>query len=112
MPGGPGGGPKPVVTPLQELLARERGDEIGFKKLFAHWSLIATSILLFVGTAVFVTYCWQRHWDVSDRLVIAWLTYSTAQAVAVMMTVARYLFPSTGRPQSCAACGSPPAVAE
>lgn len=63
------------------------------RKLLAVWSIRAASVMLLLGTGIFVTYMVSEWGEVPVQAIIAWLSASVLEVLGIVYVVANYLFP-------------------
>lgn len=67
--------------------------DTGLRKLLAIWSVTAASVMLVLGTGIFVTYMVSQWGEVPVEAIIAWLSASVLEVLGIVYVVANYLFP-------------------
>jgi hypothetical protein len=67
--------------------------DTGLRKLLAIWSIAAASVMLVLGTGIFLVYMWSEWKEVPSQAIIAWLSASVLEVLGIVYVVANYLCP-------------------
>lgn len=85
--------PEPVAD-SDDLEQADRAQDIALKKVYAYSMLVGLGVLLLITETLFALYAHVgMHWRVPDAVVIAWLSSTVVEVVAIVLVITRYLFP-------------------
>lgn len=76
------------------LKNQDRAQDIQLKGAYAVTLLVLMGLQILVAHVIFVVYAHNTGWaNVEPRVIIAWLSATVVQVIAVTAIVVRYLFP-------------------
>lgn len=98
---------------LDEVVLADHDLDVRLKSVVANWSVGAMVGQLAVADTVFVLYAWLGlAWNVEPEVILGWLSATVVEVIAIVVIVARYLFPKDGhvwsRPPAFSRAAAPP----
>jgi hypothetical protein len=69
------------------------------RKRIANQVSLAVALQVAIADAAFLTYGFWNHWNIPGSTMIAWLSSTVVQVIAVGLVVTKSLFPSASDPE-------------
>ena len=69
-------------------------DDLGLRRLYAKWLLIAMGAQLAVVDVIFLAYCVGNDWNVPTSAIDIFMGSTIVQVFSVVVVITRYLFPT------------------
>jgi len=84
----------------RETIAEQAADNRELRKKIAHHVSWAVAIQVGIADIAFLTYGFWNGWNIPGSTIVAWLSSTVVQVIAVGLVVTRSLFPSGGPPNN------------
>ncbi|HSZ13742.1 MAG TPA: hypothetical protein VK790_06880 [Solirubrobacteraceae bacterium] len=91
----------------RETQAKQAEENRKLRKRIADQVSIAVAIQVGIADVAFLIYGFWNGWEVPGGTIVAWLSSTVVQVIAVGLVVTRSLFPSAGSQDSAPAGSSP-----
>jgi len=80
----------------RETHAKQLEENRGLRKRIANHVSLAVAIQVGIADVAFLVYGFWNGWDVPGSTIVAWLSSTVVQVIAVGLVVTKSLFPSAG----------------